>query len=132
MLRLPGAVLRITNPNRIMPENDRLQNLRDFTVQIRDPETNETKGTGIVISPDHVITCAHVVEAVLGVEAKDAADRKIGVYFPLLSSTETKTRHAIVAECLAQHDDDIVALRLIDGPAPLGPEQIAVLGAATC
>jgi len=113
-----------------MTENVRLQNLRDFTVQIRDPETNEIKGTGIVISVDHVITCAHVVEAVLGVEAKDAADRKIGVYFPLFSSTETKIRHAIVTGCPFQHDDDIVALRLIDGLVPLGPEQIAVLGAA--
>jgi tetratricopeptide (TPR) repeat protein len=113
-----------------MTENIRLQNLRDFTVQIRDPETNEIKGTGIVISPDHVITCAHVVEAVLGVEAKDAADGKIQVYFPQISSTEIKTRYATVAGCPIQRDDDIVTLRLIDGSAPLGPEQIAELGSA--
>ena len=110
-----------------MPE---LQNLRDFTVRILNPETNELKGTGIVISVDRVITCAHVIEAVLGVAPKEAADRKIGVYFPLISSTETKTRHAIVIGCPTQHDDDIVTLRLIDGPAPLGPEQIAILGSA--
>ncbi len=118
------------NPNKAMTENVRLQNLRDFTVQIRDPETNEIKGTGIVISVDRVITCAHVVEAALGVDPKEAADRKIGVYFPQISSFETKIRYAIVAGCPAQHDDDIVILRLIDVPAPLGPEQIAALGAA--
>jgi tetratricopeptide (TPR) repeat protein len=35
-----------------------------------------------------------------------------------------------VESCPIQHDDDIVTLRLIDGPAPRGPEQIAVLGKA--
>jgi hypothetical protein len=48
-----------------MPENVRLQNLRDFTVQIRDPENNDIVGTGIVISSDRIITCAHVVVAAL-------------------------------------------------------------------
>lgn len=113
-----------------MPENVRLQNLRDFTVQIRDPENKEIVGTGIVISSDRIITCAHVVEAALGVDTKEAADRKIGVYFPQISSTETKTRYAKVESCPIKHDDDMITLRLIDGPVPLGPEQIAELGTA--
>lgn len=91
-----------------MPENVLLQNLRDFTVQIRDPDNKEIVGTGIVISPDRIITCAHVVEAALGVDPKEAAGRKIGVYFPQISSTETKTRYAKVENCPIQHDDDMI------------------------
>jgi tetratricopeptide (TPR) repeat protein len=117
-------------PKSTMTENVRLQNLRDFTVQIRDIDAKDIIGTGIVISSDRIITCSHVVNAALGVDPKEAADRKICVYFPMVSSNETKTRYAQVENCPIHHDDDIVTLNLIDGPAPLGPEQIAELGAA--
>jgi hypothetical protein len=44
----------------------RTQNLRDFTVQIRDPEHQAIYGTGVAVSLDgQVVTCAHVVEEVL-------------------------------------------------------------------
>ncbi len=43
--------------------NVRLQNLRDFTVQIRDAN-DQIVGTGIAVSTDgKIVTCAHVVEA---------------------------------------------------------------------
>ena len=39
-----------------------LQNLRDFTVQIRHPETDAIVGTGIAATLDgKIVTCAHVV-----------------------------------------------------------------------
>ena len=42
----------------------RLQNLRDFTVQIRHTTTDQTVGTGVVVSTDgKILTCAHVVLA---------------------------------------------------------------------
>jgi len=113
-----------------MPENVRLQNLRDFTVQIRDPENKEIIGTGIVISPDCIITCAHVVEAAIGKSPPEASDSKIGVYFPRFESREPQSLHAVVDCCLLEHEDDIVSLKLIDGRAPLGPEQLALLGSA--
>ena len=46
-----------------MTQNVRLQNLRDFTVQIRDAN-DRIVGTGIAVSTDgKIVTCAHVVEA---------------------------------------------------------------------
>ena len=46
-----------------MTENVRLQNLRDFTVQIRNAN-DQIVGTGIAVSTDgKIVTCAHVVEA---------------------------------------------------------------------
>ena len=43
--------------------NVRIQNLRDFTVQIRRLSDDAIVGTGIVVSMDgKVVTCAHVVE----------------------------------------------------------------------
>ena len=40
----------------------KLQNLRDFTVQIRHAESDEIVGTGIAISLDgKIVTCNHVV-----------------------------------------------------------------------
>jgi hypothetical protein len=113
-----------------MLENVRLQNLRDFTVQIRTPVSSKIAGTGIVVSPNQIITCAHVVEAAIGINPREAADQKMIVYFPQISSSEGKTRYAKVEGYPIRHDDDIVTLKLIDGPAPIGPEQIAILGAA--
>ena len=46
--------------------NVRLQNLRDFTVQIRRTSDDAIVGTGIAVSTDgQIVTCAHVVEAAL-------------------------------------------------------------------
>jgi len=109
----------------------RLQNLRDFTVQIRVPGEETIVGTGIAVSMDgKVVTCAHVVEATLGVHPLDAGEAEVGVYFPQAPGGEVKDRRATIAGCFPQHDDDVVLLQLSGGPAPLAPEQIAVLGRA--
>jgi len=113
-----------------MSDNVRLQNLRDFTVQIRDPASNAVVGTGIVVSMDgRIVTCAHVVQAA-SVEPRDGDGAEVGVYFPQARGGDVKARRATVACCFPQHDDDVVLLQLTGGPTPLGPEQIAVLGTA--
>ena len=110
--------------------NVRLQNLRDFTVQIRNAK-DEIVGTGIAVSTDgSIVTCAHVVEAAIGVHPRNANDAHIGVYFPQVRSGEEKQRNAIVERFFPEHDDDVVLLKLQGGPSPLAPEQIAVLGKA--
>jgi hypothetical protein len=40
-----------------------LQNPRDFTVQIRNGTTNQVVGTGIVVAPNYIVTCSHVMLA---------------------------------------------------------------------
>jgi tRNA G37 N-methylase TrmD len=66
-----------------MSNNVRLQNLRDFTVQIRRPSDDTIVGTGIAVTMDgQVVTCAHVVEAALGVCPREADSAEVGVYFP--------------------------------------------------
>jgi len=113
------------------PANVRTQNLRDFTVQIRRPGDDVIVGTGIVVSADgKVVTCAHVVEQALGMHPRDVGDAEVGVYFPQARGGEDKARRATVAACFDRYDDDVAVLQLVDGPAPLGREQIAVLGAA--
>ncbi len=108
-----------------------LQNLRDFTVQIRRLADGVIMGTGVVVSMrGRVVTCAHVVEAAMGVHPRDADGAEVGVYFPQAGGGERKDRRATVAGCFRQHDDDVVLLQLSDGPTPLNPDQIAVLGRA--
>jgi len=114
-----------------MTSNVRLQNLRNFTVQIRHPGTGAIVGTGIAVSTQGlVVTCAQIVKTALGVHPREAVDSEVGVYFPQALEGEEKARWATVAACFPQHDDDLVLLQLTSGPAPLGPEQIAVLGSA--
>lgn len=109
------------------------QNLRDFTVQIREALTDAVVGTGIVVSGDIIITSAHVMSKATGTDPceveTEGVDPEIGVYFPQASARE-KARRATIAARSSQYDDDIVLLRLKDGPAPLGQEQFALLGTA--
>lgn len=114
------------NDNRI-----RLQYPRDFTVQIRHSGTGAIVGTGIAVSTDgKIVTCAHVVEAALGVHPRHAGSRPVKVYFPQAPGADEEERQATVAACFETHDDDVVLLQLTGGPPPLGPEQVAVLGTA--
>ena len=77
--------------------NVRLQNLRDFTVQIRDAN-DQIVGTGIAVSTDgKIVTCAHVARAA-GVEPRNADGAEIGVYFPQARGGEEKNRHATIAK----------------------------------
>ena len=112
-------------------DNVRLQNLRDFTVQIRRPSDDAIVGTGVAVSMGgQVVTCAHVVKAALGVHPRDADGAEVGVRFPQARGGEEKDRRAVCAGCFPHHDDDVVLLQLIGGRSPLAPEQIAVLGRA--
>ncbi len=109
--------------------NVRLQNLRDFTVQIRDVN-DKVVGTGIAVSTDgKIVTCAHVVEAT-GIDPRNANGAEVGVYFPQARGGEEKNRRATVAKHFPDYDDDVVLLQLTGGSSPLAPEQIAVLGMA--
>jgi tetratricopeptide (TPR) repeat protein len=109
--------------------NVRLQNLRDFTVQIRDAD-DQVVGTGIAVSTDgKIVTCAHVVEAAIGTHPRNANDAEITVYFPQVRGGEEKKRSAMIAKYFNDYDDDVVLLQL-KGPFPLAPEQIPVLGTA--
>jgi tetratricopeptide (TPR) repeat protein len=110
-----------------MNENVRLQNLRDFTVQIRNAN-DEIVGTGIAVSTDgKIVTCAHVIDAA-GVDPRKANGAEIGVYFPQIRSGEENNRHATIAGYFEDYEDDIVLLQLTDGASPLAPEQIAIIG----
>jgi tetratricopeptide (TPR) repeat protein len=113
-----------------MTQNVRLQNLRDFTVQIRN-EADQIVGTGIAVSMDgKIVTCAHVAEAALGAHPRDVNGAEVGIYFPQVRGGEEKKRRAKVDCCFREHDDDMVLLQLVEGASPLAPEQIAVLGMA--
>jgi len=110
--------------------NVRLQNLRDFTVQIRNAN-DEIVGTGIAVSTDgKIVTCAHVVEKAIGAHPRKANGAEVGVYFPQARGGEEKKHRATVDKCFPHHDDDIVLLQLTGNTSPLAPEQIAVLGLA--
>ena len=110
--------------------NIRLQNLRDFTVQIRRADSDAVVGTGIAVSMDgKIVTCAHVVKAA-GIDPRAANGAEIGVYFPQARGGEEKNRRATVNCCFRECDDDMVLLQLIEGASPLAPEQIAILGTA--
>lgn len=136
-------------------QNVRLQNLRDFTVQIRHARTNKIVGTGIVVTTDgKIVTCAHVAaeagasarskgripksweKIITGILARihrflsAAKDTEVGVYFPQVQASKDRMRRAKLLSSFPRHDDDVVLLQLTGGPTPLRPEQIAVLGGA--
>jgi hypothetical protein len=119
-----------------MTDGDRVQNLVECSVRIFHTKPDEPDGTGIAVRDRAgevvIATCAHVVQTALaGTHPRDAGEAEVGVYFPQVSGPEAKERRAQVVCCLpADYDDDVVLLRLIGDPAPLAPEQIAVLGYA--
>ncbi len=110
----------------------RLQELRDFTVQIRHPETHQPLGTGILISTDgQILTCADFIQEAIGVHPREAlAQQEVDLYFPRRKGREKQSCRAQVKACFPQHDDDVVLLQVTDGSIPRDPEQIAVLGSA--
>lgn len=106
----------------------RLQDVRNFTVQIRHGVTDEIVGTGIVISLEgDVVTCRHVFEDAVG-DATDLATAEVNIYYPR-STSRSKTRRAKLAGYFSESDDDIVLLKAI-GTSALAPEQIAVVSDA--
>lgn len=118
--------------HRVFPRHARLQNPRDFTIKIRRTTDLAVVGTGIAVSTaGHIATCAHVVEAALGLPVGDAPDTTaIPVSFPTALSGHAATRQARIAAYRDEYRDDLVLLQLRDGPPPLEARQIAVLGDA--
>lgn len=91
-----------------MIETIRIQNLRDFTVQVRDPKNKMVVGTGIVISMEgKIATCAHVVELALGVHPREARGKSLYVYFPQVKLADRKLIPAIVEAFFQDYDDDV-------------------------
>lgn len=106
----------------------RLQDVRNFTVQIRHGETDEIVGTGIAISLDgDVVTCRHVFEDAAG-KAGDLEHAEVNIYYPR-STSRSKSRRAKLAAYFSDSDDDIVLLKAI-GTSALAPEQIAIVSDA--
>jgi tetratricopeptide (TPR) repeat protein len=136
------------------PQHVRLQNIRDFTVQIRQSETNEIVGTGFAIAPNgRILTCAHVIEEAipkggkrgglilkawrkLKGEKPDCEDGEtqrpeVMVYFPQVQMKELRQKRARVVARFKQYEDDVVLLELVNGQNfPLAVEKLAVLGTA--
>ena len=112
-------------------ENIRSQKLRDFTVQIKNNQTETIVGSGIIISVDgKILTTYKVAMAALGMDPFKAKDEVLGVRFPQ-SASGPKDRVATVQACTSESvDDGLVMLQLKDGPASLRPEQVAVIGIA--
>ena len=112
------------------PREGLTQNPLHFSVRIQHPSTLDPLGTGIAVSTDgKIVTCKHVLE-LAGIDPRQAGDAEVGVYFPQAGGGEEKQRRARVIACFPQHDDDLVLLGLVGGPAPLGPERIPALGQA--
>jgi hypothetical protein len=113
-----------------MPDtnNVRLQNLRDFTVQIRN-DADKIVGTGIAVSMDgKIVTCRHVVET--AIKSKVAEDAEVCVYFPKVNGRAAEKCKAIVEKFFPMNDDDVVLLSISEGKIPLAPGQVAILGTA--
>jgi len=108
-----------------------LQNLRDFTVQIRTPDHQAIVGTGIVVAANGlVVTCLHVAQAACAHDGPVSVGDEVGVYFPRAVEEEARKRQATVYGVLQGYDDDAVLLKVQGDSLPVAEDQIAVLGAA--
>ena len=107
----------------------KLQPIRQFTAQVRKPG-GDIVGTAFAVSFQHglLVTCKHVVET--ATRQRCAVGLPVQVYFPLIQGeSEEKLFPAAVERMFADHDDDVVVLRLEAGTLPPGVE-VAVLGEA--
>lgn len=106
------------------------QNLRDFTVQIRDPNTHAPVGTGIIISIDgKILTSYRVVQKAIGSDPFYASDKVVEIFIPRLR-VEEQQQTASVYACMSKYDDDIILLQLKNSSISLSQEQAAILGIA--
>ena len=112
-----------------MASGGRHQVLDLVTVAIRNVRSDTTVGTGVIASADgRIVTCDHVVAAALR-GATEAAETRVGIYFPQMPDDVEKLRHAVVVGRLRGYDDDLVVLQLQDSPLP--PQaRVAIMGRA--
>lgn len=98
-----------------------------MTVQIRDPDTSEIRGTGVLVSPSgFVVTCAHVVRD-CGVDPH-ATGGVVSVHIPATPEHQAEDREAQVGWYPMESEDDLVLLELAGGPLP--PERVGRFGPA--
>jgi tetratricopeptide (TPR) repeat protein len=102
-----------------MSSNVKLQDIRGFTIQIRDNE-DQIWGTGFVVDlHGKIVTCAHVIQATLGKHPRDCVEGEtVIIYYPGLYDEAKKRRPAKILAYFPQHDDDVVLLQLTDGERP--------------
>lgn len=98
-----------------------------MTVQVRDPDTLDVRGTGVLVSPSGlVVTCAHVIRD-CGVNPYDTAGT-VRVHIPATPEHEAEDREARVSWYPEGAEDDLVLLKLSDGP--VAPERVGRCGPA--
>ncbi len=110
-----------------------LQNLSDFTVQIRSCySANSIIGTGILVSMDgKIVTCTHVLESAAEVGTpEELNDIAVPVYMQQVPNCDTNSLQAKVIDFLPSTDDDIALLQLVDDKITIEPKNVAVLGKA--
>lgn len=117
------------NERRINLTEGRTQDLRSFTVQVRNAR-NEIVGTAFAVNRNDglLVTCKHVIrDANYGVFDKGI---QVWIYFPQLEDNTDKLRHAHVVGNFDNYDDDVVVLQLENPPLP-NEVEVAVLGVAS-
>lgn len=98
-----------------------------MTVQIRDPDTLEVRGTGVLISPlGLLVTCAHVIRD-CGVDPYDVGST-VSVHIPATPEHEAENREARISWYPEGSEDDLVVLKLAGGP--VAPERVGRFGPA--
>lgn len=121
-----------------MNTSTRLQNLRDFTVQIRYPETQAIAGNGIVVSKDgKIVTCARVVQDACGhthntsepSAAESLLHQTVQVYFPQAHPQDGRLFDATVV-AISSQDANAVLLQIAGDVPLIAPEHVAIIGSA--
>jgi hypothetical protein len=98
-----------------------------MTVQVRDPDTLEVHGTGVLVSPSGLlVTCAHVVRD-CGVDPH-VVGGAVSVRIPATPEHQAEDREAHVSWYPVESDDDLVLLKLAGGP--VAPERVGQCGPA--
>jgi hypothetical protein len=106
----------------------RLQEVREFVVQIRNSTTQAIVGTGFAVD-EGIVTCSHVIRDA-GVDPRGQDGKEVVVYFPERGGRQSISARARITANFPQHDDDVVLLKLVDAQSPLGPGQVAKMGLA--
>ncbi|MEU0947241.1 trypsin-like peptidase domain-containing protein [Streptomyces canus] len=103
--------------------------LRAALARIWDAD-GQVRGTGFLVGPRHVLTCAHVVADALGIDdtTEQAPPGQVHVDFPLLDAPGLRLTAATVTWSPVRPDGggDIAGL-LLEAPAPAGAERVLLM-----